>query len=413
MNKIMKNTIYNTVGSFVYLFSQWVMSILVVRLSGSYEEAGVFSTALSVTNVFYVIATFSIRNYQVADINGRFSNGEYVLFRIFTCALSFVLLPLYLIVMRYSLYTALSVMCYMIIKIAEAMIDVLQGIFQKAWRLDIVCKSLVIRGIVNLAIFSITEWYFKNLVIALLLASIASLICGIIFDLLPCRTMFNMEIRYKRKRLCKLFMCGLPVFVHGFLSVLIYNVPRIVAQKICGDELFGYYSSVAAPTVIIQLAVSCVFSPIISLMAEQYAKREKKLVRTILAVQGIIIIVGICAVAGFSLLGDVFLKVAFGEEVLDYRGLLLPAVVAALLIAVTAFIASVLVALNRNVIMMILEVISFIAVLILSFVLIREYALQGINYALMLSCVLFIVTGYCAVIMGIRKEYKNFSEKNN
>lgn len=407
MNKVAKNTVWNFIGVFVYLFSQWLMTILIVRLSGDYEEAGVFGIANSITNVFVVISNFSVRNYQVADINNRFSNGEYVTFRLITCAASLLVLPIYLIIMGYSSYIFLSVVCFMLLKTGEALIDVFQGIFQKAWRLDIPARSYIIRGILNLAIFSLTEWYFKNLIISLLLTAFCSLICGSILDFLPLKKMFDIKLELKNKRIGKLFICTLPVFIHGFLSVLIYNTPRIVAQKLCGEEQFGYFSSVSAPTVIIQLAVNCVFSPIVPLMAEQYAKREKKFIRTVITVQTCIVIIGACAIAGFALFGDPFLKLVFGEEILIYSSLLLPAVLAALLIANTAFIASVLVVLNLNVIMAILESIAFIAVIILSFVMIAYFGLQGVNYALSLSCLIFIVFGYCAVIKTTWIKFKN------
>ena len=81
-------------------------------------------------------------------------------------------LPVYLVIMRYSVYISLSVMCYMIIKLAEAIIDVIHGIFQKEWRLDIAFKSFVIRGILNLIVFSFAEWILKNLVLCLCLFTV-------------------------------------------------------------------------------------------------------------------------------------------------------------------------------------------------------------------------------------------------
>ena len=398
-------------GLFIYLFTQWLMSILVVRLSGSYEEAGVFGTALSVTNVFFIISSFSIRNYQVADVNNKFSDSEYITFRIITCGVSILALPVYLIIMQYSLYTSLSVMCYMLIKIAEAIVDVIHGIFQKAWRLDIACKSYTIRGIVNLTVFSLTEFALKNLVLSLLLTAAASLLCTLLIDVKCCRSMFDISIYFKNRKLIKLLQCGLPLFIHGLLSTLIYNIPRIAAQKICGEELFGFYSSVAAPTVVIQLVVSSVFSPCITVMSEQYQKKDKKLFKTIAEIQGIIIVVGVIAVSGFALFGNWFLEFMFGSEILEHGGLLVPAVAAAVLISVTAFISSIFTVSNHNVIMAVLEGVTFVIDLILSIILINKFGLQGINYALIISCVVFIVIGYCVVIPSVLKNYRHTSLK--
>lgn len=406
MNKIMKNTIYNTIGSFVYLFSQWLMSILTVRLSGSYEEAGVFGTALSVTNIFFMISSFSMRNYQVADVNDKFSNGEYLTFRLVTCGLSLLILPVYLIIMQYSLYTSLSVMCYMLIKIAEAVIDVIHGFFQKTWRLDIACKSYIVRGVVNLAIFSVAEFALKNLVLSLLLTALSSLICTFFVDIRYCRSMFNINIDFKNQRLVKLLWCGLPMFIHGLLSTLIYNVPRITAQKMCGEEPFGFYASVAAPTVVIQLVVSSIFSPCIAVMSEQYQKREKRLFKTIAGIQEVIIVASLIAIAGFLLLGNWFLELMFGKEILEHESLLIPAVAAASLISLTAFVASIFTVSGHNVIMAVLEGVTFIIDLILSIILIGNFGLQGINYALIISCIFFIVIGYCVSIACIIKNYR-------
>ena len=51
----------------VYLITQWLISVLVVRLSGV-ETAGILTLAMSVNNVFYSIAMQGIRNYQVSDM---------------------------------------------------------------------------------------------------------------------------------------------------------------------------------------------------------------------------------------------------------------------------------------------------------------------------------------------------------
>lgn len=412
MHRIVKNTVFYMAGLFIYLFSQWIMSILVVRLSGSYEEAGVFGTALSVTNVFFIISSFSLRNYQVSDINEKFSDSEYVTFRVITCGISILVLLFYLLIMQYSLYTSLSVLCYMLIKIAESVVDVIHGIFQKNWRLDLACKSYTIRGIANLVVFSATEYAFKNLVLSLLLTAVVSLMCTLVIDIRYCRSMFDITISFKNQRLIKLLRCGLPLFIHGLLSTLIYNIPRIIAQKVCGEELFGYYASVAAPTVIIQLAVSSVFSPCITVMSAQYQKQDKKLFKTIAGIQGLIIAMGLIAAAGFSLLGNWFLESMFGKEILLYTDLLIPAVIAAVLISVMAFISSIFTVIDHNVIMAILEGATFVINLILSFVFIGKYGLQGINFVLIISCILFTAVGYCVVVPLILKKMGSFRKNN-
>ena len=407
MNKVLKGTLYNTIGMFVYLFSQWSMSILVVRLSGSYEEAGILATAVSVCNVFYIISNFTIRNYQVADINDKFSNSEYFTHRIITCVMSLLLLIVYLFVMQYSLYISLSVICYMLIKTAEAMVDVIHGAFQKEWRLDLACKSFVIRGIANIIVFSVMEHLTKNLIVSLFSTAIISLILAVSFDFRVFHSMFDLTVDFKNKKVYKMFVCCLPLFVYGFLSTLLYNSPRIMAQKICGEEMFGYYSSVAAPTIVIHVAINSIFSPCITLLSEQFTKRDKKFFKTILLIQGVIILVSLIAIAGFKLLGELFLKTVFGEEILPYCYLLIPAVVGAALSIAASFVSTLFTVMGRNTIMMILEGVSLIVGLVLSAVLINRFELQGINYAIIASCMFCIILNYCfAIPIGIKCFHK-------
>lgn len=403
MNKVTKNTVWNLIGSFTYYFSQWLVTILVVRLSGSYEEAGVYGTANSICNIFVMISMFSVRAYQITDIDDRFSKGQYVTFRLMTCAISLLALPAYLLVMGYSPYIFGSVMCFMLIKIAEALVDVFQGIFQKAWRLDISCKSYVARGIANLAVFSAAEYLFKNLVISLILTAAASLACALFFEIRPCFSMFEVKIAFKDTALKSLCLCCLPLFLHGILQTLIFNIPRIAAQRIFGEELFGYYSSAATPAVVVQLAANSIFSPCIPLLSEQFKNRDRKIFRTILRIQLIIFLVGVCAVAGFAWLGDWFLETVFGEEILAHSDLLIPAVIVSVLTAMSWFVSGIFTVINKNITMTVIEGAVTACTLIASPIILKRFELQGINWVLIGACALYIFIGYAITLTNISK----------
>lgn len=389
------------------------MTILVVRLSGSYEEAGVYGIANSICNIFVMISMFSVRTYQVADIDDRFSNGQYISFRLITCAISLLILPIYLAVMGYSAYIVGSVICFMLIKTAEALIDVVQGIFQKAWRLDIVCKSYVVRGIANLAVFSLFEYLLKNLVFSLLLTAIASLVCALFFDLRPCFSMFEIRVDLKDKGLQRLCLCCLPLFLNGIFSTLIFNIPRLTAQKLMGEEKFGFYASVATPAIVVQLAANSIFSPCIPLLSEQFKNKDRSILKTILKIQLLIMLVGACAVAGFAWLGDWFLKTVFGKEILAYSYLLIHAVIVSVLTAMSWFVASIFAVINQNFALAALGGIVTLGTLIASPIMLKKFELQGINLVLIGSYLVFIIIGYLFTLINISKHCKGGVENND
>ncbi len=68
-----RNTLYNSVGSFIYLICQFLLSILVIKL-GSYEDGGVLNLCMSITNIMFTMATFGVRSFMVSDRNEKYSH---------------------------------------------------------------------------------------------------------------------------------------------------------------------------------------------------------------------------------------------------------------------------------------------------------------------------------------------------
>ena len=97
---VKESVFWNTWGSVIYLGVQWLQTILVVRLLG-YEEAGIFSLAMSITNTFYAISVYGMRNFQISDIKKKYSAGNYVLSRVVTGGISLIMCSVFAIVNGY------------------------------------------------------------------------------------------------------------------------------------------------------------------------------------------------------------------------------------------------------------------------------------------------------------------------
>ena len=100
-SSLKKNMLWNTVGSVFYLACQWFLSVVVVRV-GSYADAGILSLAMSITNIFATIALFNVRNFQVSDSDGEYTNGEYVFHRHLTCIGSLVLCAVFVLAYQFD-----------------------------------------------------------------------------------------------------------------------------------------------------------------------------------------------------------------------------------------------------------------------------------------------------------------------
>ena len=80
---VQQNMIYNTFGTLVYYFCQWVITVLIVRMSGL-EDAGILNLAMSVTAAPAIVGLFNIRSYQVSDLKGQYSDQVYIKSRLYT-----------------------------------------------------------------------------------------------------------------------------------------------------------------------------------------------------------------------------------------------------------------------------------------------------------------------------------------
>lgn len=136
-------------------------------------------------------------------------------------------------------------------------------------------------------------------------------------------------------------------------------------------------------------------------MSEQYHKKEKKLFNTIAWIQSIIIFFSVLILIVFYFVGDFFLEIVFGDTILAYKNLLLPSLMAAGLMATTAFIAAIFTVVDQNILLVFFEGLTFIIDFVLSIILIDRFGLQGINYALIIACVFFIIVGYIWSVIKI------------
>lgn len=141
--------LWNSWGSIFYLGCQWLLTVLVVRLAGV-EESGILSLAMSVSNIWYSLAVYGMRNYQVSDVTDKYKNGTYIFSRWITGFLSLAGCVIYTAVISYSLEQKLCILIYFLYKLTEAYFDIYAGIYQKEWRMDFIGKSMTARGVLTL-----------------------------------------------------------------------------------------------------------------------------------------------------------------------------------------------------------------------------------------------------------------------
>ena len=114
--------LWNTWGSVIYLGVQWLQTVLVARFLG-FEDAGIFSLAMSVTNIFYALSIYGMRNFQISDIDGKYTASNYVFSRVVTGLVSLVLCSIFVVINGYDFKKAICIIVYMIFKLSETILQ--------------------------------------------------------------------------------------------------------------------------------------------------------------------------------------------------------------------------------------------------------------------------------------------------
>lgn len=153
-----KNILWFSFGNIIYLGTQWLITVMVARYSGL-NDAGILSLAMSISATFQTIAFFGMRNYQVSDIEGKYSNSLYIQSRFFTCFTALIFCWFFVLFNRYRLNQSIAILLFMCFRLSEAFSDVLHGILQKNNRLDLAGKGFFIKGFLFLYFFSLGIMY--------------------------------------------------------------------------------------------------------------------------------------------------------------------------------------------------------------------------------------------------------------
>lgn len=387
---IRRNMLWNVIGSFGFIGAQWVMTILIVHLAG-YEEAGILSLGLSLTNVFTNVAYFCVRNYQVSDAD-TFSSDTYVTHRVLLTVIALVLYAGFVLANGYSLYVTVFLILFMVYRVSEAVVDVFHAIDQKAWRLDVAGKSFLTRGLATVVAFILVEKLTGNLIYTTLVMLLLVYAVILFYDVpraYRCdafRLDFGSRNESGTNKILALTKDCMPLFLYAICLNAIVPIPRYFLEKLMGSEVLGFYSSVAIPASVIQLLSSYVFTTFTKLFADYYREGNRKAFRS-LFIKLSLAILGIAAVAvvGCLLLGEWALVLLFTEDIRPYAYLLVPTVLCCVLIAYIWFLGMLLTVMRDRKGLLLGAAVSAIVAATVSVPCINRFGVDGVNVALYIA----------------------------
>jgi len=401
-----KNVIWNSFGSFIYLFFQWLINYLVVILLG-FKDAGVFSLAVAIASVAFAASIYGIRGYQVSDIREKYSDRTYTLTRLVTCILSIVGVSIYVTISHYSTYTTICILAYLLFKMSEAFVDVYHGIIQRGMRMDFVGMSFILRGVISNTLFIICALLTRNLLLSIIVLTVTSYMLIYLYDYRKVQLFYRKENATSAKQITLLLLECLPLALYTLLSNLIVAVPRISLESIRGTEILGIYASIAIPAAIIQVVAGFVFAPVLTVFADHVDKRNFKLFHQLLfKVLAYIFTLSIAAIIIGAIAGDFGLKLLFGDQIGPYTYLFLPILYISSLTAFSWFIGLMLTVIREFKGLIISSVVAVTICLFGSTAFIHIFDINGTSFVLIASLVAQIIIMSVAMLTKLKRLQK-------
>ena len=400
MPSIRKNIIWNACGNLVYLVVQWLLTYVVV-LSLGFEKAGVFSLAMSVCGSLFCLAAYNMRHFQTSDVKDLFNSRTYLASRYVTTVLAVLVCLVFVLIMGYSALVGACVVAYMFFKASESLSDVYQGMLQRRMRLDLVGVSFLLKAFLILVVFGAFVFLTGDLLIPIIGMSVASFLVVYVFDRKKAEAVsgFGATQKASGAEIKKLLVACLPLAVFGFLFNTMGFAPRLFVEAQLGAEALGIYSSVAMPTLIIQVSASYIFAPLVTPFAEYLEKGDMKSFGNLFKKTSLFLMaLALVSLVGFFFLGDWLLVLLFGEKIIAHTYLMMPLVVCTILVAVSWFLSAVIVITRKLIALLIMSAISFLIVICGSTFFIENAGMNGASFVYILALSVFIIG--CIVILA-------------
>lgn len=399
------NTLWNAAGCLFYLGCQWLTTVLVVRLSANYENSGALAFAMANGIIFASIGLYKIRTFQVSDLKGAYSNQEYIGFRILTIALGLLWSAIYLpLTASNDMALLTAAVAYLVFKSDEVFSDVLYGVYQRNERMDYIGKSQLLRGVLSLTGFSAPLAMTGNLVMGIIGMALCCMAVTACYDL-PHATLFGaIAPSFSKAKMVSLLKVCCLAMLASLCANSIVSAVRQYYGITYGSEALGIYASVATPAVLIQVAATYLYSPLIGSLAKTWQNNgmvafRKEFLKVLLVIAFVIGVFIVC----LSAVGNAALQLVFGASIAPYTYLFPYVLIATGCVGVLLYVNDVLIILRKMKSILLCNAIALVAALGLAIPCTAMMDMNGINVSIITGCLIAILFSLPIILGGKNK----------
>lgn len=322
-NELKRDYFWNTLGVFLQNAISPVLLVVVARVNGV-NDLGLFSFVFSISLVFFSIAIWGGRTYQVSDVRHEFRGQSYVATRIVLGIAVALAAGLFCFINQYDATKTTLLLILVFFKVFESISDALYGVMQTHKHLYNSGMSLTLKAVGGVGAFLITDMVTRDLLLASLSLVIVNVVVLLTYDrgkverldpgiLLPGTFWQSYRDSWQIMRRTS------PVFIISFLSVLALSIPRYFIDIYHPDQN-GHFGVMTMPITLVLLVMTFAMQPNIVGLAQHYNGRNfAQFQKTIMTIIKVTTLLGVAIVGMTYALGVPILNLIFAIDFSSYR----------------------------------------------------------------------------------------------
>lgn len=385
-----KDFIWNAIGLTLNSCNS-LFFLIVVRFLNSLDVAGIFTYAFALCVFFYTFMLYYNRPFQVSDTKNKFSFNDYLTCRVATSIIGLIVLFIFAIINKFPPFEIIIILLLFSFRVVEAISDCYYGAIQKKNKLYQTGISLSLKAIFGLLAFSVTDWLFRDLAIAIGALIIVNLIFFFFYDLPNYRKLYQNKTKLILTHLKPILKSCLPVFVFSALAIYLSNCQKYILPYHVSDEIQAIFGILIMPATVLGLIGSYLINPFIGLFTHHhknknysaYIKSTKKLLLSLVGIGTLALI--ICYFIGIPIL-----QFIFQLDLSIYKIALQLIILASILYAASLIISSLLTILEENRRQIYVYLISSIIATISAILFIPHFGIFGAVYSFLISSFVLI-----------------------
>jgi putative exopolysaccharide biosynthesis protein len=383
-----RDFIWNLIGTSINSFNSLFFMIVINHINLK-SEAGVFTYAYSLMCLFFILATFYNRVYQISK-SDKFSSKDFILYRVLSSILTVIIVFLFSIINGYNLFKLSVIMLICLFRMIEAISDAVYGVLQYKGYLYKSGISLSLKGIIGLIGFTLVDYFTKSITLALVSLIILNLAFFYFYDYKNVKEYLSGKASFNNILL--ILKETLPIFIYSFLAMYVANICKYMLDYFDTEEAQNIFGIIFMPSTVIGLCSAYIVVPIITSLNDLLKSKKYKEFNKLVSKMMIILVgVGVVAIIAAYVLGIPVLNVLYGMDLSNYKNLLLLVLVGATFYTLANVYSQVLVLLNVHKMQTLIYVVMSIVSTLICYFLISSYKLSGSVYSYVIFMFILLI----------------------